>query len=466
MNAKLPLRLCVAALALFCLAGLVRSAVVAGLPVPLDPNEGWNAYHALHAMSGGALYPPPGSFLFNNYPPLSFYVIGGLGALIGDNIVAGRIVSLLAVLGIAAGIHFAARRMRADFGPSLFAALMFVGGLLVFTDYVGMDDPQLLGHALATAGLLLLLREPRTARVTVCAGLLMTLAFFIKHNLVAMPVALALWLALFDRRNALWFAGSGMVFGMIGLLLFRITTGMALLSVLNSARVYSVTLLSGALGDWLVWADVPLFGLVALLVVRRGDPDVILCALYAAVAIGVGGVFAGGAGVDMNIWFDAMIALALASALVLDRLTKPGTFRAGLALIYALPLFAGIVLNWDDIWLERDFWLHPMADETAMARSDIAFLQSHNGPALCEMLSLCYWAGKPEEADIFNLGQAYATHKRSDSALVQAIAGKRFAAIEFDSLDNFALTPRIKQSLLKSYRIDHANDEGVFLVPR
>ena len=29
------------------------------------------------------------------------------------------------------------------------------------------------------------------------------------------------------------------------------------------------------------------------------------------------------------------------------------------------------------------------------------------GPALCEMLSLCYWAGKRAEVDVFNLGQAY-----------------------------------------------------------
>jgi hypothetical protein len=82
------------------------------------------------------------------------------------------------------------------------------------------------------------------------------------------------------------------------------------------------------------------------------------------------------------------------------------------------------------------------------------------------MLSLCYWAGKREEADVFNLGQAYATHARLDDGLVRLIEAHHYSVLQFDSLDDFALTPRVKQTLLRDYRIGHANDEGVFLVPR
>jgi hypothetical protein len=465
MTANIPFRVCIGMPALFCLIGLVRCISIAGLHVSLDPNEGWNAYHALHAMSGHPLYPQNDSFLFNNYPPLSFYVIGALGILVGDNIVAGRILSLLATLGLAAGIYITARRMKSGVEPALFAALMFVAGLLIFTDYVGMDDPQLLGHAVAIGGLLLVLREPRTITV-IAAALLMTLAFFIKHNLVALPVALTIWLTVSDRRSAAWFAGSGVLFGLAGLALFRIAYGLDLFSELNSARTYSFVSLAGAIGSWLLWADVSLFGLAALLWLRRGDRYVVLCALYATVATAVGIIFAGGAGVDMNIWFDAMIALLLAAALAIDKLSMPDWKRGAIAAVYMVPLIAGIVLNWDEAWLERDFWLHPMADEVATAENDIAFLRAQHGPVACEMLSLCYWAGKPAEIDMFNLGQAYATHKRSDDALIQLISAKHYGAMEFDSLDEFALTPRAKLSLLNSYRVDHANDEGVFLVPR
>jgi hypothetical protein len=107
-----------------------------------------------------------------------------------------------------------------------------------------------------------------------------------------------------------------------------------------------------------------------------------------------------------------------------------------------------------------------MADESDIAAADVAFLRLHEGPALCEMLSLCYWAEKREEVDVFNLGQAYATHARSDAGLVRLLDAHYFHAIEFDSLDDFAVTPRIRQALLRRYRIDHENDNGIFLVPR
>ena len=52
----------------------------------LDTNEGWNAYWAAAAWSGGTLYPEPLSLKLNNYLPLWFYTTGTLGALLGDNI--------------------------------------------------------------------------------------------------------------------------------------------------------------------------------------------------------------------------------------------------------------------------------------------------------------------------------------------------------------------------------------------
>src|SRR5215469_3986319 len=77
-------------------AAVGRLMLVAPLHVPLDPNEGWNAYHASAAIARRNPYPPAESFLVNNYPPFSFYVIGIIGLWLGDNIVAGRLVSLAA----------------------------------------------------------------------------------------------------------------------------------------------------------------------------------------------------------------------------------------------------------------------------------------------------------------------------------------------------------------------------------
>ena len=75
------LKLALMAAAFMCAALLLRDTLAIGLHVPLDPNEGWNAYHALAATAGATLYPQPPDLMANNYPPLSFYLIGALTRL-------------------------------------------------------------------------------------------------------------------------------------------------------------------------------------------------------------------------------------------------------------------------------------------------------------------------------------------------------------------------------------------------
>lgn len=415
-------------LALACLGLLWGPVSMIGLHVPLDPNEGWNAYHSAAAMSGAALYPD--GLFFNNYPPLSFYVVGAVGWLTHDGIVAGRIVSLLSLLAVAGGIFACARRLEADADSAFLAALWFVFGLLVFTDYVAMDDPQLLGHAVATWGLYLFLR----GRIAAAAGA-MAVALAVKHNLVALPAAALIWLLIYDRRAAWKFAGMGVACSLPLL---------AFVPHLASPRLFSFAFLGSSVLAWLYWAG-PALGAVAILPVRR-DAGAALVALYAALSMLVGTAFSGGAGVDMNVWFDAAIAVSLSIAMGLARFPNLLSFAC------ALPIALGYA------WADHD--------SPAKADADIAFLRAHQGPALCEMLSLCYWAGKKAEVDVFNLGQAYAAHARDEAPLLKLIEAKYFRAAEFDSLDDFALGPRVKRTLLANYRIDHKDDTGVFLVPR
>jgi hypothetical protein len=276
----------------------------------------------------------------------------------------------------------------------------------------------------------------------------------VKHNLVALPLAALIWLALTDRKAALRFAGWGIGFGVLGLVVFRLVYGVDLWSELVSPRLYSFETLSDNVAAWTIWGGAGMAVMAALLLVRRNDRDVALCALYAFVAVALGLVFAGGAGVDMNVWFDAAIALSLGIALALDRL--PRDLHKGLAAgAYVLALVCGLALNWDGV-----------TQRPASADPDVAFLKSRSGPALCEMLSLCYWAGKRAEVDMFNTGQAFAKGARSDAALIGEIEARRFTAMEFDSLDDFALGPRVKRAVLANYRVDHEDDGGVFLAPR
>jgi hypothetical protein len=439
-----------------------RTVAMAGLRLPLDPNEGWNAYHAASAANGAPLYPGAQAYLINNYPPLSFYIAGWFGRLIGDAIFAGRIVSLLSFLFVSWGIFAAAGKMGCRKSESLFAAALFAGGMLVFTDYVGMNDPQMLAHALAMAGFLLLLDTPHDKRTAVLAALLFVLAFFVKHNVVAMAAAVTVWLLVRDRAAAVRLAGFGLSFALAGLILFRLIYGIGLLSVLSSARGYSIAAAVDGAGQWLRWSGIMLAGLAALLGWRRRDSAVQLCVLYAGFGIVLGLFFLGGAGVDANALFDADIALALGAGLALNRFPRQGLVTAALV----VPIFWGGWLSAGEGRFDADFWFRPGRDMVAATRADIAFLQERRGPALCAMLSLCYWSNKPAAVDVFNIGEAFKTGARDDHELARRIANGEFTVIQFDPDTHDPLGARVAAAMAAHYRLDHTDDIGLFYVPK
>ena len=465
MNApNLPFRVLTAVLVLGCTLDLMHVICIIGLHVPFDPNEGWNAYFTQAVLATGSPYPPANSLMINNYPPLSFYLIAGFSRLVGDVIVSGRIVALVSLFAVALGIETAARRMGCTRLEALFAALLFTAGLMLTTDYVGMDDPQILGHAIDLGGLLLVLREPRTSRLMVAAALLFVLAFFVKHNLVVLPAALAVWLLLADRRHAGTFIASGVVFLLLGLGLFRQVYGVDLLSQIASARSYSLANIGTGLAQWLPWAAIPTIGAAALFLLARRDRYAVLAAIYAMIATISGIFFLGGAGVDANALFDADIALALCAGLLMNRL-QLSVPQGIAALLYAIPLAIGL-RSLDTTWCTTDYWLHPLADERRTADDEIALIQRTPGPVLCEMLSLCYWGGKPAEVDVFNSEQAYMAGARSDAELVNLVQEKHFALVQFEQFDPFPLTPGIHHTLLQNYQIVRSDGDRVFFAPR
>jgi hypothetical protein len=459
---RLALVAVLALLGLICAVGLWRVVTVLGLALPFDPNEGWNAYHTAALMRGHALYPGHAAYLVNNYPPLSFYVVGVAGWIVGDNIAAGRLVSLFAVAAIALAMTIVARRQGADRAVSLLPALWFVAGLLISTDYVGMDDPQMLAHAVSICGLLVLTQKPASRFSVAGAALLFVAAFFVKHNVVALPVAAFLWLLFEDRKRALKLAGYGILFVAVGLVAFRLIYGVSLLAVVATARLYSVDQLVAALLHWLYWTGFAVLALAVLAAIRLRDHAVRFCAIYAAVAIAIGGYFLGGAGVDPNVMFDADIALGLSLALVVQRLG--GWVRPAAAAVLAAPLLftAATDKEWQVIYLD----FHAVAEESFIAHGDIAFMAAQKGPGLCEMLSFCYWAGKPPAVDMFNVGQQFETGTRSDAEVVRDVAAKRYAVIQFDPGEPYALGENVANALAHSYRLHHSDDFGIFYVPR
>jgi hypothetical protein len=327
-----------------------------------------------------------------------------------------------------------------------------------------MNDPQLLGHAVAIWGLVVILGSPKSSRSIVFAALIFTVAFFVKHNLILLPVALALWLTLLDRRCAFIFIAAGVIFLLIGVGLFRDAFGTDLFRQLSSARVYSVTNVEIALENWLPWATLPLFGTVALYLIGRHHRDAILALIYVCVAIVGGLLFSSGAGVDANAMFDADVALVLCAALLLDRSEKKA-WIAIVVILYVAPI--GLLLrSVEGDWTKTDYWLHPMADERSAATAEIALLRASPEPVLCEMLSLCYWAGKAAQVDVFNIDQRIRADMGNERPVVHMIETKHFAMIELESLKPFPIAGATEGVLVRNYKIVRQDGARVFLSPR
>ena len=458
-------------LALLVLAGLLAlvhlALPLASLPAfaSLNYNEGWNAYHATAVFSERPLYPPPGDLFPNNYPPLSFAVVALLEGLFGDPVLAGRLLSLLSFLGICVEIALLARRASGSWRHGLFAGLLFAALLgAAFGDYIGMNDPQLLAHALVLGGALLVTSGRSPARIAT-AALLMSLGGLVKHNLIALPLAITAWLWLRDRKAfGLWAAASAAWIGvaLVGLWLVH---GSDVFRSILGVRETSLQTAANMSGIWLRSLAAPLaIGALALREAWR-DPDAQWLSLYAALGLALGVGFTAGEGVNYNAFFDLTIGLSLLGSFLLSRGGYPIPVVA-----LALALLVDPLLRGPHAWLGRGPSLLEIAKLEAATKRDVEYLSAVEGPVLCETLSLCFWAGKPEAVDLFNSRQAFWAGRADEQQLVERIARREFAVVQLLSVhknrNDRRVSAGLASALLRDYLVDRVSANGVFLRPR
>lgn len=425
--------------------------------IPINYDEGWNAIHAQRLMAGGPLYPAVASGITINYPPLSFYLVGGLGRLMGDYIFAGRIIALLSQAVVAVNVAFIARRIGATGVFSLFAALGFaLFTQIYFADYIGMDDPQWFGHALQTSALVLLLRgaTPLSAKRLAVVALLLLLGGLAKQSLVALPLAVTFWIAGSHRRLLpvwLGYCAAGVLFTLAATYAFygRFFFDQV---IANPRNFTTHTLLWMA--DHILPRLLP-FALFALGggVLARRDQQVQLVSIYAALAAVTGIVLMSAQGVIYNALFDFVIAImplaSLLGRLLEDRLQpRP---RAGVlsTLLLALPLLAAAPHARDLYKSEID-----SLDRQPAWSEAIAALATAPGPVICKQLSLCYWAHRESAVEFFNFGQRATRDPALAETLAQRIRRGDFALIQEDNPIGDSMLPGlINGTVDKYYRI-------------
>ncbi|HMI96472.1 MAG TPA: glycosyltransferase family 39 protein [Micropepsaceae bacterium] len=293
------------------LIALTALAYRSTLLVPINYNEGWNAYHAGAAAMGGRLYYPADALVTNNYPPLSFLIVGAVTNIIGDAVFAGRLVVWIGFLGTAWLINAILRRLGNDAIASAFGALLFTAYSVVhFTVYVGVYDPQWLAHAVMLFGLWLYVRKPDALGSSVAAGVVMGLALFIKHNIVALPMAFVLWLFIYDRRASFRFAAAGLLTGALGLAACFAVFGSDFFTGLLAPRSYSVVDGYRYGLSYLEPMEVPLLVFALGAIILR-DRYMTFFLLLVCVALPLGLIQRTGEGVAINAMFELLIALSL-----------------------------------------------------------------------------------------------------------------------------------------------------------
>ncbi|WP_040475590.1 glycosyltransferase 87 family protein [Paramagnetospirillum caucaseum] len=370
----------------------------------IDNTEGWNAYLQLRAAAGLPLYDTGSPYFFNNYPPLSFYLVGALSHLTGDVNMAGRLASFASVIALCLAVRSIVRsaggsRLDGWFG-AVTCALFFAA---LVTDYVGKNNPQLLGQALVLWGLAVHLGGTAGARRAALAALLFSAGVLVKHNLICLPLLVGLDVLLRGPARArLGFFLTGLALaGLSGGLLWLSSNG-AFFTQLLASRTWEVSrsflFTVEILGQF--QAPMALVG-IGLIAARSTRPaGLILAYLGAALAFGI--FFSGGAGTDVNVFFDVYVALAAGAGLVLRLAPFPRARPAMALLVNAGVLFyAPLSLGRIGVDLAGE-----AQDHMALFRDEVAYVRSIPGTALCQSHLLCLRAGKPAFYDPINMLQA------------------------------------------------------------
>ena len=408
------------------------------LNVEIETNEGWNAYFADAAMGKMPLYPSADQLITNNYPPLSFYIVGLVGRFVDDPVLAGRLLSLVAMVAIATTIVLIVRRLGGSWLAARISAAFFVATMSrFFISYVGMNEPQLFSEAIIAFGFLGFLIARSNDREYIWPVLVMAFAGFIKHNVIAMPLTVFLWLGLHRRREAVkcfCVAGIAIITGIA--VCYALFGSNFFLNIL-SPRHYSLKGELSALRD-LEWVSVGLLACLCNAWARRRDASVRLCSSLIAIALGSYFLQRSGAGVDINAQFDLVIAVAMGLGLAftqislwpLARRLRPDQAQAILLLAVCVRLLVSKQLQPVRLVFDQSFKNEIAMREQAMT-DNVELVRRITGDVLCPVL-VGYGAGKPFTVDAFNAEQRILADALPKNAITARVAAGTLTIVAFD----------------------------------
>lgn len=456
-------------------------------------NEGWNIYNAERLIHHEVIY-DDNYWRVNNYPIVSFLVVAGVDFFVHDLLLSGRIVALASFVAVGVLAALATRRFGGDRIDAVFSGGCALGFCyLVAPDWIATDDPQTLAEAFMLGGLVTYLSTRDGRNGLLGAAFLVTLAGFTKHNLVAIPLAISLDLALRSpRRLLLWLAAcAGSALGF--LVLTKLVAGGDFLGHLLSPRISTWYNVKYHSLKFLRQFKFPLLVIAVCSRLTFSDQRVLLAA-YGVITITAGAFLSGFDGTSFNMFQDAAVFLAIASGVTLHELRRRAfaegnakAVSAGIALLVACILMAQPILTrspkaFGNVFNARRL-LAADADAERAFLADAAYVTAIHGPAICESLLLCYRSGQDFTIDPSNSLESILTGQLDQSELIRRVAAREFTVIQLRSeICDDPISPtchilhyprkfnRFTDEFLyevdRSYRIDRRSWSGVFYVPK
>ena len=194
-------------------------------PYEIEFSEGTVLEHAVRIFQHKPLFTAPSiSFVDLQYQPLYYYVTVGAMHLFGINYFSGRIVSFSSAILCAVLIFYIVynetRSWNYSFiGLSLFFAAYGVTGY--WYELARVDSLMVLFLVASIA----FIRFWENRTMTILSAFVLALGFFTKQELIFYFVPGFLWVFLNDKRRAILYAASSLVFLGLGIFLFTQESG-------------------------------------------------------------------------------------------------------------------------------------------------------------------------------------------------------------------------------------------------
>jgi hypothetical protein len=458
-----------------------------------NSNEGWNVYNAQRLIDHEVIY-DDNYWRVNNYPILSFVAVAGVDVVVHNLLLSGRIISLVSFLAIGVLAGAAVRHLDGDLVDAVFGGGCALGlCYLTAPTWVATDDPQTLAEALMLAGLVSYISGPPSRLSLLRTALLVTLGGFVKHNVVAIPLAITFDIAIRSpRRLPFWLAFcAGLGVGCFGLT--YLVAGGTFVDHLLSPRIFTWHAARYHLMKYLRLVQIPLT-LILLFARPIFSRNRRVLAAYGLITVASATIFSEFEGTSYNMFQDAAVFLAIAAGMGLHELRKNmanGAFaheqvaKVALAvapLLLAEPILARSPQAVAKIYHAGDLLeIDRRAEQSFLAEAE--YISARHGPAICESLLLCYRAGQPFTLDPFDSRQLMLAGRLDQNDLVRRIAAKEFAVVQLrgDICDKpqtgSCHTPHHRRNLTRFtdnvlyavnryYRIGWRSQDGTFYVPK